>query len=759
MALCGKSVTLVFIVVCIITSVWWPSMPSWQWLLFGMLALTALMKLRFAFIGLSVNFIALGVFLGCMIVILHGNVMAYQRQTLFQVGGDITINGTVTRAFSKKSHGYEAIIVVDRVDSDKLLPFLKPKIRLFSSRSLEVGSQFITTVKMKPIFGWMNEAGLDSEKQAMSKGIVAAAVVNKQSKWIIRSQPSHRQIVIEQISKQITDLKHHALIRALAFNDRTGLDDSDWQSLRDSGLIHLISISGLHIGMAFSFGLVIGWLIRYFIPRYAFLPHFLGLIVALMYAWLANFSLPTTRAFSVCVIYLILRVFLIHWSAWRVVLLALVVQLCIEPFAILSISFWLSYLSVGAVLLTVNAVQRQPQSKWTALLVLLKVQIVLTALIVPISGYFFSGTSLISLFYNLFFIPWFGLLVVPLMFLALIISLLSSSLASVIWLLLDWSLWPLSWSLPFASGYWYILNQQMILLVSVICGLLLFGRFLKSNGFIVLLLITCSLVLFRERPKHQWRLDVLDVGHGLAVLIEKNNQWLLYDTGKAWIGGSIAEHVIAPILYQRGVSRLDTLIISHMDSDHSGGRAYIEEQFTPRHKVSSQYLNSYQACVAGNSWLWQGLRFEVLWPPSRVTRAYNPHSCVIRVVDPISQFRVMLTGDIESVSEWMLARQADKLTSDVMLVPHHGSKTSSNLSFIQSVSPKLAIASLAKGNQWNMPAKQVVNNYQQQQAHWLDTGENGQVTVHVTGQSWYFNTKRTGTFTSWYRQMLRKGVE
>ncbi|GEM74879.1 DNA internalization-related competence protein ComEC/Rec2 [Vibrio sagamiensis NBRC 104589] len=701
----------------------------------------------------------LGITLGCVIVIVHGNVMTYQRQTLFQVGDDITINGMVARAFNKKSRGHEAIIVVDRVNSDKLLPLLKPKIRLFSSMPLEVGDQITITVKMKPIFGWLNEAGIDTEKQAMARGIVAKAAVNRHAKWIIRSQSSSRQTILKQITEQVEGLKHRALILALAFNDRSWLDENDWRALRESGLIHLISISGLHIGMAYSFGIAIGSCIRYFTPRYVFLPHILGLTIAFVYAWLANFSLPTTRALSVCMIYIALKVFLVYWSAWRVILLALVIQLCTDPFSVLSISFWLSYLSVVAVLLTINVTQQQPRSKWSMLLVLFKIQLVLTVLIVPISGYFFAGTSLLSLFYNLFFIPWFAFIVVPLMFLALIISLLSPSLANIIWFLLDWSLWPLTWSSSLANGYWYILNQQMILLVGVVGGLMLFMRFVNSRSFALLFMVTLSLIFFLEKPRHIWRLDVLDVGHGLAVLIEKNNQWLLYDTGKAWSGGSIAERVITPILHQRGVNKLDTLIISHMDSDHSGGREYMEEQFTPRNKISSQYLASYRACVVGNSWWWQGLRFEVLWPPNLVSRAYNPHSCVIRIVDPISQLRVLLTGDIEGVSEWMLARQADKLTSDVMLVPHHGSKTSSNISFIQSVSPKLAIASLAKSNQWNMPAKQVVDNYQQEEAQWLDTGENGQITVHVIGQDWYFNTKRTGTFTSWYRQMLRKGVE
>ncbi|MDW2288283.1 ComEC/Rec2 family competence protein, partial [Vibrio sp. 1562] len=210
----------------------------------------------------------------------------------------------------------------------------------------------------------------------------------------------------------------------LAFADRTGLTKEDWQSLRDSGLLHLVSISGLHIGMALSFGLALGGLIRLAMPRYWFLPSVSGLAFAIVYAWLADFSLPTTRAVSVCIIYIALKYWLVHWSPWRVLLLAVALQLFFQPFASFSLSFWLSYLSVGAVLFAVNTVQDSKEGRLGKLRILLLTQLILSLLIVPISGYFFSGFSWSSLVYNLVFIPWFGFVVVPIMFAALIASLL-----------------------------------------------------------------------------------------------------------------------------------------------------------------------------------------------------------------------------------------------------------------------------------------------------------------------------------------------
>ncbi|PMH82618.1 hypothetical protein BCU63_36375 [Vibrio splendidus] len=120
---------------------------------------------------------------------------------------------------------------------------------------------------------------------------------------------------------------------------------------------------------------------------------------------------------------------------------------------------------------------------------------------------------------------------------------------------------------------------------------------------------------------------------------------------------------------------------------------------------------------------------------------------------------MLLTGDIERVSEWLLAREGRQLKSDVMLVPHHGSNSSSIKPFIEAVSPQLAIASLAKGNQWGMPSKSVIERYHETGSAWLDTGESGQITITISQEGWKYHTIREQQGRQWYRQMLRKGVE
>lgn len=752
MTLSEKSWTLVLFVASVISSAWWPIMPDWPWLLLGIITTGSLIKLRR-------GLISLGVISGFMVVIIHGNVIEYQRQALLKAGVNSTITGEVDSSFKQISHGYAGIVTINHVNAQNLLPFLKPKVRLVTPFPIPVNSEFTTIALVKPVFGLLNEAGFDAEKQAMGKGIVAQAIVPDDATWTIRTTVSLRQAFIDRVLGEISHLRHLSLISALAFADRSNLDGNDWRALRDSGLLHLISISGLHIGMAFSFGLVLGSGVRIIAPRFVFIPSVAGLTAALLYAWMADFSLPTIRAMLVCVIYVLLRHVLIHWSAWRVVLLAVAIQLLIQPFASFSVSFWLSYLSVGLVLFAVHLVQTNNASLVFKIRAVFMVQLYLSFFVVPLSAYFFGGFSFSSILYNLVFIPWFGLVVVPLMFLALFLSLVLPELANPVWQLVDFSLWPLSKSLEYAPGTWLPLSLEMTWLLVLLSVCLILKRFLSGQAWLLLVTVVVCVSLMRERYKEGWRVDVLDVGHGLAVIIEKDGQVLLYDTGKAWQGGSIAEQIITPVLQRRGYSSIDTLVLSHVDNDHAGGQHIIEAEFRPAVKRSSQYFQGYQTCVRGKNWVWQGLDIQVLWPPKLVKRAYNPHSCVLRVSDPESGVSVLLTGDIEAISEWILLREPEKLRSELILVPHHGSKSSSNPRFIEAVSPVIAIASLAKDNQWGMPAKSVVASYQNAGAIWLDTGESGQVTFKVSEGKWYFSTKRSDTFGPWYRQMLRKGLE
>ncbi|MGR5211738.1 DNA internalization-related competence protein ComEC/Rec2 [Vibrio rotiferianus] len=751
MTLSEKSLALALFVASIFSSAWWPMMPSWHWLLLGMFASGSIIKLRR-------GLMSIGVIWGCMVVIVHGNIIEQQKQALFKAGVNITINGKVDSPFTQISHGYEGIVAVSHVNSQSLLPFFKPKVRLITSIPLGVNSEIKMDVELKPITGLKNEVGFDLESFALSQGIVARATSMKASHWIVRSKSSLRQTLITRINTGIVGLHNEPIIRALSYSDRSLLTPGLWKSLRDSGLIHLVSISGLHIGMAFSFGCFLGFLFRLAVPSGNHLPYILGAIFAVAYAWLADFSLPTVRALSVCVIYLFLKCHKLYWSSWRILLLAVSGQLLFEPFSFLGSSFWLSYLSVIAVLIVLNIVRMNQYGWLHTLKQIIVVQIALSLFILPISGYFFSGFSAVSTLFNLVFIPWFSLTVVPMIFVSLLFTCLATDTFSWGWVLVDKSLWPLNWALGLAEGTWFPVSDDSLIFIVLMLLSLFWLRFLAANS-VVLIISVAVLCLAFPFKQYYWRVDVLDVGHGLSLLLEKEGKTLLYDTGKSWGGGSIAERVITPILHSRGYSHIDSLILSHLDDDHAGGRRHLEESFEPKSKFSSQLLPDYLPCVEGKVWYWQGLKFEAIWPPKLVKRAFNPHSCVIRVVDSVSKFRILLTGDIEAISEWILIRRPDLLESDIVVVPHHGSKSSSNPRFIEAVNPQVAIASLAKSNRWGMPSPMVQQVYTSLGAAWFDTGESGQVSIYVWPEFWRLKTQRDKMFEPWYRQMLRKGVE
>ncbi|GLT18245.1 hypothetical protein GCM10007938_20230 [Vibrio zhanjiangensis] len=256
-----------------------------------------------------------------------------------------------------------------------------------------------------------------------------------------------------------------------------------------------------------------------------------------------------------------------------------------------------------------------------------------------------------------------------------------------------------------------------------------------------------------------WQVFVLDVGHGLAVVIKQGNSAFIYDTGMAWQESSIAEQIITPFLHFHGISDVKGLILSHSDNDHSGGMAYIIKNWNPEYVISSEDLHRSTRCIAGQTLTWGALELEFIWPNQSVPRAYNPHSCVVRVIQSDSKQSILLTGDIDAVVEWILVREPHKLSSDIIMVPHHGSRTSSISQFIKVVGPDVAIASTAKLGKWSFPNPSVVERYKKAGVAWLDTGSSGQVSIHFYSTNWQVDSLRQGKGQHWYRQMLRKGVE
>ncbi|WP_257152806.1 DNA internalization-related competence protein ComEC/Rec2 [Vibrio cholerae] len=696
----------------------------------------------------------LGFVVAILIIVLQGNLIRDQSNVLYQAGPDIIIKGRADSFFRQTRYAHEGFALIYEVNGQSLGTLFQPRVRLTTPILLQPNDLFEFSATVKPVIGRLNEIGFDAEAHYMAQSVIARVSVKANTPYTISPQEDVRSSLQQKLVTLTQNSPFQGIILALTFGERNGIDEQEWRALRNSGLIHLVAISGLHIGIAFSVGYFLGLGMMRLHAKLLWSPFVCGALLAVFYAWLAGFTLPTQRALIMCLLNVALIMLAFPLSALKRILLTLGAVLLWSPFASLSNSFWMSFLAVAIVLYQL-ASQSQCQVWWKALL---WAQVFLVCLMAPVTAYFFGGLSVTAVLYNLVFIPWFSLVIVPALFLGLLLMVVWPSVAAAYWPWVDWTFLPLDWALQFADVGWWVVPGKVQGVVAASVAILLLYRFMSLKAC-SLLLSMIGLWWWFPSITPLWRMDVLDVGHGLAIVIEQDERAIVYDTGSSWPGGSYVQSVIEPMLQQRGLRQVDGVILSHLDNDHAGDWQGLAERWQPDWIRASQLGTEFMPCIRGESWQWQSLHFTVLWPPQAVSRAYNPHSCVIRMTDTQSNYSVLLSGDVTAMGEWLLARDGVQLQSDVMIVPHHGSKTSSTAEFIVQVNPKLAIASVAKDNRWNLPNPQVVARYQAQQIEWLDTGQAGQISLFFYPEQLDWFTQRSLGWEPWYRQMLRKGVE
>lgn len=731
-----------------LTTSYWPTMPSIYWLFAIFILIVASFRIRWAqyFMGIS---------LAVSIILIKGNAIDEQSRTILKNESDITIKIRADSYFKQNSYGFSGEVSILSLKQQIFPSWRAPKVYLYSPVYLPIGSVATVTVRFKPIWGLLNEAGFDSETYYLSRGIVAKASVRPETLVQIENSGTFRYRLYTQVSQLIAACHYPALIKALTFADRTSITADQWTLLQHTGLAHLMAISGLHVGIAFLIGWMVGRSLAWFSRYTLWLPLFLGFSLAFIYAWLAGFSLTTLRAlvmvgFNGGVLLLGIRM-----SVIQRYLLTLALILCLDPFCCYATGFWLSFLAVLFVFSQSANLsdQRHPVTRWVLSYV------GLSLCLLPVSAYYLGGISLVSPLYNMVFIPWFTFVVVPLLFFVLILTVLGlSSMACWGWMVVDSALRLLMMVISFGKGGWIVSSTTLTICLTLVVILWLGGRFFHLRFRMLIGSVALLFAIYRH-SEPGWRIDILDVGQGLAVLIERSGHAVLYDTGKSWPGGSMAQAVISPILEKRGITQLDGLILSHLDDDHAGGRRFIERRWRPQWKWSGQSVVSYQSCVQGRHLYWQGLRFDVLWPPEHTRNTDNAQSCVVRIYDADSGRGVVLTGDIDKRSEWQMIRQFPTISANVLIVPHHGSQTSSSTGLIRAVNPTWAVASLAMGNPWRFPNPNVVNKYVSHGITWFDTAMSGQITVKFYANNHTLSTIRRQAHRPWYRHMLRKRVE
>ncbi|MBT3061380.1 MAG: DNA internalization-related competence protein ComEC/Rec2 [Candidatus Thiodiazotropha sp.] len=632
--------------------------------------------------------------------------------------------------------------------------------------TIRVGDRWRLKVRLKRPRGAQNPAGGDFERWLYSQGIAAKGYVRKwHGNRILEQQPGTawfdrlRQRIALLIAREADQPGAASLLSALAIGDKRGFGSTEWRVFSLTGTNHLVAISGLHIGIVAGWMLFLGqWLWRRSERLTLSVPALkAGSVAALAgafaYAALAGFSLPTQRALLMLVAALGSVLLGRRIAPGRSLVLALFLVVLLDPMATLSAGFWLSFGAVAVIVWSVGG----RLAPWTGWRQMLRVQWFVTLGLLPLLFLFFGQGSLIALVVNLIMVPWFTLVLVPLVLIGL--PLLPITLLAGWWFgLLGWmasqTYQLLVWfsTLPYAVitlpdvAAWVWLAALLGTLLWMLPG----G--IPGRG-LALCLVAPLFLAQPPRPSHgELWFTLLDVGQGLACVIETEHHLMVYDTGPAFTSGfNSAESVLIPYLRARGHKGIDRLLLSNGDMDHAGGYSALKQAFPIADILAGEAEPIAQArdCVAGESWHWDGVGFTLLHP-NRGERLVRPNdrSCVMQI--SIGERRVLLPGDIEAQGERsLLAHHAEELASEIVVAPHHGSASSSSASFVTAVDPDWVLISSGYRNSYGFPKDEVVRRWRKQGAVILNTAETGAIEFRI-------GMRQTGLTPRLYRQHNRR---
>jgi len=626
------------------------------------------------------------------------------------------------------------------------------------------GERWRFTVRLKRPHGNANPGGFDYEAWLLEHNIRASG-------YIRANPPVRLSEMVWQPAYMVERLRFHVrasfaeilpaerypwagILVALTIGDQKAIQGDLWNTFNRTGTTHLMSISGLHVTMVAA---IFGWLVNFGwrrVPRLALgLPAqkaglLAACLAALLYALIAGFAVPAQRT-----LYMLLVAALAMLSGRiiapsRTLMLALLVVLLFDPWAVLAAGFWLSFGAVAALLYVASAQVgeghgwRQRIRTWGV------VQWAATLASLPVLLLVFQQFSLVSPLANAVAIPVISFIVTPLALLGAIIPwwpilALAHEVMDWLMLFLNWSSsWPV-WQAP-APPLWAALAAALGV---AIC---LLPRAMPGRMLGVVLLIPALFWPVDQPAEGEAWINVLDVGQGLASIVRTREHTLIYDPGPLYSAESDAgQRVVVPYLRTLGISRVDMLMVTHRDADHSGGTASVQSALKVGELRSSVKELGGESCMAGQHWVWDGVIFEVLHPAFEaytVNSKSNHISCVLRVT--AGGRRMLLTADIEAPDEAaLLARYPEDLTADVLLVPHHGSKTSSTAAFLSAVGAPSAIIPVGYRSRFGHPKAEVVARYEALETSLWRTDRDGAVEVRLT---------KPGTAVSAWRQEHRR---
>jgi competence protein ComEC len=609
------------------------------------------------------------------------------------------------------------------------------------------GQKWQLIVKLKEPRGFLNRGLFNYGDWLKRRGVLATGYidVNKRNLLIddnLLSEPINkiRYQIQQELKSLINDSQNLGLIEALILGDKSGLSKSQKHLFQSTGTSHLIAISGLHIGLIFIWFFFLARIVWSFsirlcriVPAQIF-GMWVGLGTSIFYSLLADFAVSTQRAIIMLAVYVVTRTIGFNLSARRILVLAFILVVVWQPLSIFDAGFWLSFTAVGFLIYCLSSrVGHMHRIKsW------IYPQFMIVVALVPLTIYWFGSISLIAILANLIVIPLVGFIIVPGAFISVVFgcfaintfTLLSHCLTLLYYILSTLSMFNPSFAINngFSYSALFIAMLGMILLFSPK------GFRLRLLGVLML----CPLFFYQtSKPDNGvFRLYVLDVGQGLAAIIETKNHIVVYDTGPRFYSGSTAaEIVLVPFLKKMGISKVDILVISHSDLDHSGGLSEMLINFEVE-KIYLSQINeelkdeNVDRCDESILFEFDSVKFEFLNPLEMHNDSDNNLSCVLKASNHSKS--VLLPGDIEKEAEkYLLEYHHGQIESSILVAPHHGSNSSSISQFILVVSPEYVVYAAGYMNHYHFPSLKVVERYRINDTIQLNTGNCGSIIFDI----------------------------
>jgi competence protein ComEC len=695
---------------------------------------------------------------GFLWALLHAHYTLLATLPIALEGQVVVVDGAVANLPSRDQHRLRFDFLISEARRDGQPLDLRGVLRLSWYQGAPMvlpGQRWQLAVRLKRPRGLVNPGGRDYERWLFRHGITATGYVLSTAGNRLTGREGVvglnglRYRLADAIRRHLAGQATASIITALAVGDRSTMTREQWHILRATGTSHLMAISGLHVGLVAGLvffvarrlwsatGTPVLWLAA---PPAAALA---ALLAGLVYAGLAGFALPTQRALVMLAVIMYAVILRRRVAPSTSLCLALAVVLILDPFAVLSAGFWLSFGAVAGILFGMGGrVRGIPQARWRHWWWRWgRVQWLVAVALLPATVGWFFEYPLIAPVANLLAVPWAGFVLVPLVLAAAALLLPFPVVGGGLLDAAHWAADVLWQFLDSVAGSEFILRPNAappaLAMLAACVGALLLIAPRGYPGRLVGVVWLLPLMLFpAPRPQFgDYWLTLLDVGQGLAAVVRTRSHVVVYDTGPRYAAGFDAgRDVVAPYLRHEGIGRVDVLMLSHGHRDHTGGLEGLLAGVPADRLMSNLGTDGglHTPCVAGGAWHWDGVDFSILHPSGGGDEQGNDGSCVLRVAGPGG--RLLLPGDLEESGEAALVlREADGLRAEVLVVPHHGGRSSSSRGLLDAVRPGIALIPIGYRNRYGFPHRDVIRRLTEAGATIFDTARHGAITVKFDG--------------------------